>query len=352
MISASDRQRAVELIDNARAEGARLERACRVLELTARTYQRWVGEGQGVAADRRPGATRPKPARALSEQERETVRELMHEERFASMPPAQVVAVLADEGRYLASESTIYRVLREADEQHHRGRAKAPGKAAAPTTHIAHGPCEVWSWDVTWLPGPAKGLFYYLYIILDLYSRKIVGWEVYESETAEHSATVIQRAVWNERLSDKPSLVLHSDNGSPFKAATLRETLVKLQVTSSYSRPRVSNDNAYSEALFRTCKYRPSYPERGFADLESARAWVADFVHWYNHEHRHSAICFVTPSQRHNGEDKAILANRLVVYTQAQAEKPERWSGKIRNWEPVGAVALNPEKPAAKKAVA
>jgi transposase InsO family protein len=242
-------------------------------------------------------------------------------------------------------------VLRAAGEQQHRGRAKAPRRHPVPTTHIAHGTCEVWSWDITWLPGPAKGLFFYLYMILDLYSRKIVGWEVFESESAVHSSTVIERAVWAEGGLLHP-LVLHADNGSPVKAATLQETLKRLQVTPSYSRPRVSNDNAYSEALFRTCKYVPDFPRDGFVDVLAARAWVSQFVHRYNHEHRHSAIRFVTPVQRHNGEDAAILAERHRLYEQARAAKPERWSGATRNWTPQGPVALNPENKTAKKAVA
>jgi len=351
MISVLDRERAVELIDQACANGARLAPACRVLELTARTYQRWVtGEG-GIKADRRPGAARPKPSNALSEAERQEVLDTVHDERFASLPPGQIVPVLADQGRYVASESTFYRVLHAAGEQQHRGRAKAPRSHPAPTTYTAHGPCEVWSWDITWLPGPAKGLFFYLYMILDLYSRKIVGWEVFESESALHSATVIERAVWAEGALLWP-LVLHADNGSPLKAATLQETLKRLQVTPSYSRPRVSSDNAYSEALFRTCKYVPGFPVSGFADLAVARQWVSKFVHWYNHKHRHSAIRFVTPIQRHDGDDEAVLAQRARLYEQARAANPERWSGGTRNWKPVGAVALNPENEPTEKAVA
>lgn len=350
MISAPDREKAVELIIEACASGARLAPACQLLELTARTYQRWMSGG-GLAADRRPATARPKPGNALEEAERQQVLATLHKPRFASLPPGQIVPVLADEGCYLASESTFYRVLRAAGEQQHRGRAKAPRRHPAPTTHIAHGPCEVWSWDITWVPGPAKGLFFYLYVILDLYSRKIVSWEVFASESAVHSSTVIERAVWAEGVVLRP-LVLHADNGSPLKAATLQETLKRLQVTPSYSRPRVSNDNAYSEALFRTCKYVPDFPSNGFVDLTAARTWMSRFVHWYNHEHRHSAIRFVTPAQRHDGEDSSLLAERHRLYERARAAKPERWSGATRNWTPVGAVALNPENETAKKAVA
>lgn len=231
--------------------------------------------------------------------------------------------------------------MREAEEQHHRGRARTPRPAAAPPRLCARAPCQVWTWDISWLPGPVKGLFFYLYLILDLYSRKIVGWEVYECESAEYAAAVVRRAVLAEQCIDQP-LVLHADNGSPMKGETLLETLYRLGVSTSYSRPRTSNDNPFSEALFRTCKYRPAYPDQGFASLAEARTWMQQFVQGYNQAHRHSGIQFVTPEQRHQGHDGAILANRQTVYEQAKARHPERWSGPIRNWQPVTEVWLNP----------
>jgi transposase InsO family protein len=187
------------------------------------------------------------------------------------------------------------------------------------------------------------GTFFYLYLILDIFSRKIVGWEVYERETAEFAAQVLQRAVWAEGCLTTP-LVLHADNGSPMKGATMKVTMERLGVVASFSRPRVSNDNPFSEALFRTCKYVPTWPSRGFASAEAARDWVSGFVRWYNTEHRHSAIRFVTPEQRHRSEDRALLACRHQVYELARAARPERWSGRTRNWTPVGAVWLNPER--------
>jgi Transposase and inactivated derivatives len=197
------------------------------------------------------------------------------------------------------------------------------------------------TWDISWLPGPLKGLFFYLYLIVDLYSRKIVGWEIYECESADYAAEVVRRAVLAERCIDQ-LLVLHADNGSPMKGETLLATLYRLGIATSYSRPRTSNDNPYSEALFRTCKYRPDYPIGGFASLDEARAWMQQFVHRYNHAHCHSGIRFVTPQQRHSGNDGAILAQRQAVYEQARARHPERWSGPIRNWKPITEVWLNP----------
>jgi putative transposase len=343
MIRTPDRQCAVELIKEAQAAGARLAPACECLGLSVRTYLRWRREPGTVREDARPSAHRAPPANRLSEAERAAVLERCHRPEFASLPPGQIVPRLADEGEYLASESSFYRILRDAGEQHRRGRARAPVARARPQGYCAKAPNEVWSWDITWLAGPVQGLFYYLYLIVDLYSRKIVGWEVYEGECAGAAAAVIERAVWAQGPGIRQPLVLHADNGSAFKAATLRVTLERLGVTASYSRPRVSNDNAFSESLFRTLKYVPDYPTRGFADIAEAREWVERFVRWYNTEHRHSAIRFVTPSERHTGHDSEVLAKRHAIYQQAQVRHPERWSQGTRNWTPIGAVYLNPE---------
>jgi putative transposase len=340
MIRPTDRQHAVALIQEAQQAGARLPSACRELGIAVRTYQRWT-QGGGVKADGRPEALRPVPANKLSQEERAAVLTLCHEPAYASLPPGQIVPRLADAGQYIASESSFYRILREAEEQHPRGRARAPRPAADPPRLCAQAPCQVWTWDISWLPGPVKGLFFYLYLILDLYSRKIVGWEVYECESATYAAEVVRRAVLAEQCLDQP-VVLHADNGSPMKGETLLETLYRLGISTSYSRPRTSNDNPFSEALFRTCKYCPAYPTQGFASLEKARTWMQQFVQGYNQAHRHSGIRFVTPEQRHQGLDEAILANRQAVYAQAKARHPERWSGPIRNWQPITAVWLNP----------
>ena len=314
--------------------------ACGELGIDVCTYQRW-SRGGGIKVDARPTAVRPVPANKLSPEERAQVLATCHEPAYASLPPGQIVPRLADQGQYVASESTFYRILREANEQHHRGRCRPPRPAGEPPRHCAKAPNAVWTWDISWLPGPVKGLFFYLYLIVDLYSRKIVGWEVYECESARYAAEVVRRAVLAEQCVDQP-LVLHADNGSPMKGEILLETVYRLGISTSYSRPRTSNDNPYSEALFRTCKYRPDYPARGFASLEEARAWMQQFVAGYNHEHLHSGISFVTPAQRHQGQDLAILAQRQVVYEQAKARHPERWSGSTRNWQPITEVWLNP----------
>lgn len=342
MTALSDRKTIVLNVAEAIQSGARHEPACREAGLSARTFRRWTKSGE-VYADGRSNAVRPTPSNKLSDEERAEILSLCNSEDFAGLPPSQIVPLLADQGRYVASESTFYRVLRDHDQLRHRGRAKAPIKRNKPTSYRATGPNQVWSWDITWLPGPVKGTFFYLYLILDIYSRKIVGWDVFAAETSELASQVVRKAVWAERCAQMP-LVLHADNGSPMKGSTLKTTLEKLGVIASYSRPRVSNDNPFSEALFRTCKYRPDWPRGGFASIDNARAWVKTFADWYNDEHLHSAIRFVTPNSRHAGQDRETLANRTALYANARASKPERWSGKARNWSPIGAVWLNPER--------
>ncbi len=343
MISTPDRRTALELIDEARAAGARLEAAAKELGLSKRTYLRWKAQGDALG-DSRPEAERPVPSNALTDEEEQAILDLCFSQRFADQPPAKIVATLIDtEQRWVASESSFYRVLRRHGAQQARGRARAPVRQKAPRSFVARGPCEVWSWDVTWLGGPARGVFFYLFMILDLYSRKIVGWEVCERETSEEASRVLERAVLAEGCIDRP-LVLHADNGSPMKGATLLETLRRLEIEPSFSRPRVSNDNAFSEAVFRTCKYVPDFPVRGFATIDQARTWVAGFVRWYNGEHLHSALRYVTPNDRHKGRDTKILAERARVIEQARTRRPDRWSREIRDLEPVGEVWLNPDR--------
>ena len=226
--------------------------------------------------------------------------------------------------------------------QNHRGRSKKP-EGRLPESHLAVAPNQVWTWDITWLKGPVKGLFYRLYLIIDIFSRKIVGWEIWESEEAKHAEDLMKKTIISEKIQGKP-LVLHSDNGSPMKAATFQVLLEKLGIQSSYSRPRVSNDNPYSEAMFRTLKYRPEFPYRGFETLEAAREWALRFVNWYNCIHLHSGINFVTPEQCHTGAHIGILKKRKEVYELAKQKHPERWTRSTRDWSAHDSVALNPIK--------
>jgi transposase InsO family protein len=267
------------------------------------------------------------------------VLETMNLPEFRNLPPHQIVPLLADQEVYLASESTMYRILREEKQLEHRQRSR-PATHSRPHEYVARGPCQVWSWDITYLRSSVRGIFFYLYMIVDVWSRKIVGWEVHECESTELAAELFRRTCTELNL-DPKGLVLHQDNGSPMKGSTMLATLQSLGVIASFSRPRVSDDNPYSEALFRTLKYRPEYPSDPFESTQHARTWVASFVTWYNTEHQHSAIRFVTPEQRHQGLDQAILAKRHEVYQRAQSRNPNRWSGTTRNWEPIQDVGLN-----------
>lgn len=327
------------LIDEAIAAGARAERACDVLGLSSRCVARWRAEGGG---DDQRAVAAVAPAHKLTEEERRRVLETADSPEFRDLSPRQIVPLLADCGKYIASESTFYRVLHEAGQLTHRGHAHA-GKRRKPDEHVACAPNQVWSWDITYLRSPVRGVFYYLYLVVDVYSRKIVAWDVHAEECAQLAAKLVQKATAAEDVS-ADELVLHADNGGPMKGSTMLATLQRLGVIASFSRPSVSDDNPYAEALFRTLKYRPGYPRKPFASIEAARAWVEGFVAWYNGTHLHSGIRYVTPNDRHAGRDKAILARRHAVYVAAKKRAPRRWSGETRNWTPIGAVYLNPVK--------
>jgi putative transposase len=292
VIDLEDRRQLAQHIERAHQAGARWHLACEVAGIDVRTLQRWKAHGGLSEADGRASAVRPVPGHALTAEERRAIVAVANEPRFADMPPARIVPALADEGVYLASESSFQRVLRARGQTAHRGRASAPRRYRAPTTHVATAPREVWCWDMTYLPAQVAGRWFYLYLILDLYSRKIVGFEVHDRDDAEHAAHLVRRTALAEGIHAQPTKpVLHGDNGATLKATTVLAMLYYLGVKPSYSRPRVSDDNAFVESLFRTAKYRPEFPERGgFADLAAARGWALSFVHWYNHEHRHSGI--------------------------------------------------------------
>jgi transposase InsO family protein len=331
----------LSLLTEATDAGARLEKACEMIDLSVRTAQRW--RSQEIGEDRRRGPLTP-PANKLSPEEREEILEVVNLPEYRDLPPTQIVPRLADEGTYLASESTIYRILREERQLVHREPSK-PATRHRPREHVATGPDQVYSWDITYLLSPVRGRFYYLYMVIDVWSRKIVGFAVHDRESAELAAELVQEVSILREI-DPEGIVLHSDNGGPMKGSTMLATLQRLGVVPSFSRPGVSNDNPFSESLFRTMKYRPEYPAGRFGSLEQARAWVALFVRWYNTEHLHSGINFVTPEDRHAGREREIFAGRRQVYTAARRRHPERWSGEIRRWESVKTVRLNPEQDA------
>lgn len=334
----AQRQTIIAEVDEAMRRGARQSAACEVIGISAKTLQRWAHPGNWQ--DGRLEA-RHAPSTKLTAKEREHIIAVANAPDYASLSPSKIVPKLADEGRYIASESSFYRVLKAARQLKHRDKAKSARTVIKPKALIASGPNQIYSWDITYLPTQVHGIFLYLYLVMDIYSRKVVGWQVYDTESSALAADLMTDICHREGV-QRQQVTLHSDNGSPMKGATLLATLHVLGVIPSFSRPSVSNDNPYSESLFRTLKYRPEYPEGVFANLHGARNWVRWFVDWYNNEHLHSAIRFVTPAQRHAGRDTDILARRAYVYREAKARHPQRWSGDIRNWKPVGDVHLNP----------
>ena len=329
----------IHLIDKAVESGARLDKAAGTMGISARTIIRWRHQRGGQ--DRRKGPWKA-PANKLSENERQQVLDISNSAPLRDLSPKQIVPKLADQGVYLASESTFYRVLKEHKMLTHR-QASRPAVSHRPKQHVATGPCQVWSWDITYLKSSVKGLFFYLYMVVDVWSRKVIAAQVFAEESMDHSAMLLAHACMIHGVQPE-ELVLHSDNGGPMKGATMLATLHKLGVIPSFSRPSVSNDNPYSESLFRTMKYRPEYPSKPFENLKQAQSWVDGFVFWYNTQHLHSSIRYVTPDDRHYGREQYILANRRKVYKKARDRNPNRWSKQIRNWTPVHQVWLNPEK--------
>jgi transposase InsO family protein len=329
----------IELIDKAVESGARVNKAAAMIGLSGRTIIRWRQQGGGQDQRKGPSAA---PVNKLSEQERQQVLDISNSAPFRDLSPKQIVPKLADQGVYLASESTFYRVLKEHKMLTHR-QASKPAVSHRPKEHVATGPCQVWSWDITYLKTSVKGLFFYLYMIVDVWSRKIIAAQVFAEESMDHSSMLLAHACMIHGVQPE-ELVLHSDNGGPMKGATMLATLHKLGVIPSFSRPSVSNDNPYSESLFRTMKYRPEYPSKSFEGIDQAQSWVDGFIFWYNTQHLHSSIRYVTPDDRHYGREGYILANRRKVYKKARSRNPNRWSKQIRNWNPVHRVWLNPEK--------
>lgn len=349
MISLEQRLNILKWVDEAVASGALRARACAVLGLTTRTLQRWVQAPAGAAvgppscrADARPQRVQ-RPANQFTDAERAALLAAANEPEFGALPPSQIVPRLADAGRYLGSESTLYRLLRQTSQLVHRRPERRAHPRSTPRALSATAPDQLISWDITYLPTMIRGIYLYLYVFLDVFSRKIVAWQVFDQESQEHASALFQDYVWRAQIAPG-QLTLHSDNGAPMKGATLIATLEQLGVARSLSRPSVSNDNPYSEALFRTLKYRPENPVEPFHNLAAARSFADALVHWYNHQHRHSAISFVTPAQRHAGVDQQLLDQRHQLYRCARAKHPTRWSRETRNWQRRKRVHLNPEK--------
>lgn len=299
-----------------------------------KTFKRWKVDTQ----DKRKGPLTV-PANKLRAEEVDEIIKTCTTQKYMDLPPSQIVPLLADEGIYLACESTFYKILKERKLLEHRGRSK-PQSSVRPAPLVAKGPNQIYSWDITYLRSLITGKFYYLYMFMDIYSRKIMGHRVHDCESMENSSALLEEICLREGIS-KWKLIVHADNGGPMKGATMLATMRRLGVVPSFSRPRVSDDNPYSEALFKTLKYCPQYPSKPFDSIGSANGWVKEFTNWYNDTHLHSGIKFVTPSSRHAGKDGEILSERKKVYEEARLKNPNRWTKGIRNWKKIEEVFLN-----------
>jgi len=286
------------------------------------------------------------PARALGEAEKSTVRQLLNSERFQDLAPREVYATLLDEGQYLCHWRTMYRILEEHDEvRERRNQLRHPNHPKAEL--LATGPNQVWSWDITKLLGPVKWTYYYLYVVLDIFSRYVVGWMVADREAAALARELVGQTCLKQGIQAE-QLTLHADRGSPMIARSLAMLLADLGVTKTHSRPHVSDDNPYSEAQFKTLKYRPDYPERFGCQID-ARAWSRDFFDWYNHEHHHSALGLLTPADVHYGRAEEIIHRRQQVLHAAYQKNPERFvQGPPKPPELPTEVWINPPKKSAK----
>jgi transposase InsO family protein len=333
LISLDEKRRVLELIQEAAASGARKKKACEAIGISIKSLQRW---NHSCTIDGRKGAEKKVP-RKLTEKERQKVKDTACAQEYKDLNPYEIVALLAEKGSYIASERTFYRILKADGLLHYRGNAKPANKKSQPDELVATGPDHVWSWDITWLKTEVRGLFYYAYVIKDIWTKDIVGWEIHDREDDSLAGAMFKRLKLKHSMN---GICLRSDNGNPMKGATMLMTLYNLGVIPSYSRPRVSNDNPFIESLFKTLKYTAGYPGQ-FKDIEHSRAWMANFVNWYNTEHRHSAIGYVTPEQRRSGAYKEIFEKRNDSLALAMEKNPERWGKKKRVWGCDDKVYLN-----------
>jgi transposase InsO family protein len=346
LIPAEQRAAVIELLQEGLSRGASAKAIAGLFGLATRTLRRWgvMIQSAGFSGDRRKGAPRH-VAHRFSREEREIVLAVVNNLRFADLTPSQIVAILAEEKIYVGSESTIYRILRQEGLLNHRGRSRPPREPREPPVLEASGIHQVLAWDITLLPGLVKGQFFYLYMVMDVWSRRILGAEVHDRECGELARDFFERVCRDEGFCSGSATILHADNGAAMRSYTLAAKLAELGISLSFSRPRVSNDNAYVESWFRTMKYHQSYPVRRFRDLLSVRAWVDGFVEWYNTEHRHGGIKYVTPNQRHYGEADAICSVRQRTYEKARQQHPRRWARPPRDWSQPQIVRVNHPRP-------
>jgi len=301
-------------------------RACGAFGVAERTYHHRKAATEGRVAPR-PSRAKPPgeltlPSWRIPDTERQDIKDVLCSDRFGDLAPAQIYATLLDEGTYLCSERTMYRILAEYDLVGERRRGHRRRGHSPPRVH-ATGPNQVWSWDISRLRGPRPRQWFYLYVVLDIFSRKIVGWSIDTIESDKVAKRLIERSCQREGI-DPEQLTLHSDRGAQMTSTTIAELLEDLGVTRSLSRPRTSNDNPYSEANFKTAKYRPDYPDR-FESIDEARSWMRRFARWYNHDHYHSGVAYLHPADIHAGTAHHTIAARQAVLDAAYQANPERF---------------------------
>ena len=315
----------------------RIALLCTYIGISERTIQRWNLEG---IDDKRKGAEK-RVERKLSEQEREEIYRIACSDEYKDMNAHEVYNSLLDKGIYLASESSLYRILRSKNATTHRCETKEGSSRTKPKALTATAKNQVWMWDITWIKSSVQGIYYYAYVIEDLYDRSIVGWAIYENESDEHAKELFEAVT---RKEDAHPVFVHSDNGNAMKGITLVAFYYRLGIIPSFSRPRVSDDNPFIESFFKTLKYTCGYPKY-FTDIDHARTWFADFIDWYNRIHKHSGLQYVTPSQKRNGEHHGIFAQRNEVIEQAKRKYPERWGTRdTRKYQASDFEVLNPSR--------
>jgi putative transposase len=323
----------MQAVEPAATELGGTKAACEALGVSRASYYRY-------RAPRRERPPRPKPPRSLSGQERQVVLDTLNDERFVDRPPAQVFATLLDQHVYLCSVRTMYRILEVNDQVKERRNQLRHPNYAKPEL-LATAPNQLWSWDITKLKGPVKWSYFYLYVVLDVFSRYVVAWLLAEQESSQLAKRLLEQAFENENI-QPGDLTLHADRGSSMKSHTLAQLLADLGVTKTHSRPHVPDDNPFSESQFKTMKYRPEFPNR-CGSMEDGLAFARPFFHWYNNEHHHSALGFLTPAQVHHGLGDDVLAHRREVLERAFHEHPERFPGGLpRPTTPPREVWINP----------
>lgn len=335
LIPLEEREEALKLIDQAVSDGACRPKACNALDIDVRTYYRWKKASKG---DQRKGAQKAIPRKLPIEDEKEILEICCNSKNKDKTPYDIYFTVLEEKERHIASIRTIYRILKKYGKIHHRGKQKPRKNKTRPPEVVATGPNQVWTWDITWLATEVKGIFLYAYKIIDIWDKSLVGWEIHDREDELLALDLFKRLKLKYNLK---GIHLHSDNGHPMKGMSLLAFLYSMGVSVSRSRPRVSNDNPFIESYFKTMKYSVCYPGH-FKDINHARAWMADFVNWYNTEHRHSGINFATPHQMRTGEYKVLFQKRNKAIQEAYEKNPARWSKPPKQWDTSHTVYLNP----------